>query len=69
MSLVNEKTALEAAEKLEERLEELRDEEEGWDDLALYAGLVRSFIKEVIERDPSVHGESEIDGTAEEEVG
>lgn len=37
--------ALEAAIKLEEFLEGKRDEEEGWDDLALYSGLVRSFIE------------------------
>lgn len=37
--------ALEAADALEKKLDEMRDEEEGWDDFCVYVTIVRNFIK------------------------
>lgn len=42
--MADSQQALEAAAALEKRLDELRDQEEGWDDLAMCAGIVHSFI-------------------------
>ncbi|MBS1892835.1 MAG: hypothetical protein JST59_16190 [Actinobacteria bacterium] len=38
--------ALEAAKELEAKLDELRDEEEGWDGLCTSASIVLRFIEE-----------------------
>lgn len=43
--IARSRQAVEAATKLEEFMDSKRDEEEGWDDLALYAAVARRFIE------------------------